>query len=81
MGGGDDDDDSDGGGAGFDGDFGPGDDFDDARDDVPVDGPRTPEGSVSGRRELRQRESKEKEVLQVEKAAIDPWVALDPHDP
>lgn len=34
MGGGDDDDDSDGGGGGFDGDFGPGDDFDDPRDDV-----------------------------------------------
>ncbi|CAB1110484.1 unnamed protein product [Ectocarpus sp. CCAP 1310/34] len=101
MGGGDDDDDSDGGGGGFDGDFGPGDDFDDARDDVrhsggewerggrqvtrtrvvPVDGPRTPEGSVSERRELRQRESKEKEVQKVDKAPIDPWAALDPHDP
>ncbi|CAM9100993.1 unnamed protein product [Ectocarpus sp. 6 AP-2014] len=81
MGGGDDDGDSDGSGGGFDGGFGPGDDLDDPRDDVPVDGPRTPEGSVSGRRELRQRESKETEVLKADKAPIDPWAALDPHDP
>lgn len=52
MGGGDDDDDSDEGGGGFDGDFGPGDDFDDPRDDVRHSGGEWEQG---GRRVARTR--------------------------
>eukprot|EP00903_Cladosiphon_okamuranus_P019919 g18306.t1 len=75
------DDDSDGGGGGF--DFGgPGDDLDETTGAVTADGPHTPVGSMlADGRELRQRAPKEAPEATVDKAAVDPWTALDPHDP